>query len=252
VEPLRERIEEGEVKFFKKVFQAEEKTAADLIRAAKELEDRIGYLKRDEEETKKKLIALETEALAKGEESKKLLEVRQKAYTYSTQIEAARYAIERVKTELLERLPIEREANLKGLEERIVELRKIQQEHEQDLIESIAGTALLFETVIGTRDASGWLQRPFSEEITTALVAFIDRNKDSFSKALDGARKDMPAAVHGNIRRQIQALEDQRSKIRRLPLKPEIIDQMIEMGAVNWTAEFIVEPIRPHVQSMVY
>lgn len=239
------------MKFFKKVFHAEEKTADDLIRAARELEERIVSLKREEEETKKKLMALETEALAKGEKSKTLLEIRHKAYSYSSQIEAIRSALEKVKTELLERLPIEREANVKGLDERIIELRKIQQEHEQDLMESIAGAALLFETVIGARDASGWLQRPFSEEITKALVAFIDRNKDSFSKALDSARKNMPVAVHGNIRKQIQALEYQRSRIRRLPIKPEIIDQMIEVGAVNWTMEFIVTPIRPHIPSMV-
>jgi hypothetical protein len=233
------------VKFFKKVFQAEEKTADDLIKAARELEDRIVSLEREEAETKKELITLETEALAKGEENKTLLEIRQKAYSYSTQIEAARSALERVKTELLERLPIEREANLRSLDERIVELRKIQQEHGQDLIESITETALLFETVIGIRDASGWLQRPFSGEITEALVAFIDRNRESFIKALEEARKSMPAAAHGNIRSKIQVLEDQRSKIRRLPIKPEIIDQMIEIGAVNWTREFIVRPIRP-------
>jgi hypothetical protein len=230
------------MKFFKKVFGQEEVKLTDLLKAAKELEGQKTELEGEGAETKSKLMEMEAQALASGEETEALLQARQRVFSYSSRIEAVTNSLDELKVRILKELPKERESRLQKLDKEEAKLRKQQKDLLPELFYHLSHAAVFLEMVTGT-SADGWASPmvPF----LAALKGIVEENRHDFDVALKKAKDETPTYREGNLESKIGSLVTERANLMRRTYTEKDVQAAIEAGEFPLGPSEPVQPIRP-------
>lgn len=220
------------MKFLKKIFsKQEEHSVNDLIKAYKELTSHVSDLQVAESEAKIGLVELEKKALVEDVDQVTLEQTRQRAFSFGPKIEAAEQALEDIKAQILQVLPIEKKKRLERLNKEESALQKLLEEQTTELMRSLARAAVFMEIAEGP-SADSWLS---SFNIPLEVIKrVVDGNRHSFATELEKAKAEIPAYTHGCVLAKLRDLDLEGRKLFRTDFTDDHVNKVLEVGELRW------------------